>query len=1702
MFNQSAAPGWDAQPIGAPATNITPTHSLVPSVSNTDVNKNSATPDVPVELKNGGMAMDTEENNPSPYDLDFPPLPTSEDRLEFLTRNDRHAPIPNPWKDALTQREFGRVDRLYVMADGSCAGGALMLARADATLGNVSMSQARSPEAIREFRTNHMTACVRAWSAEQWCAMVPHSLRQDLLDHKPRCGCGSVTLNSCTCPSFGPIDERDLFISLCERATYAIGPVFFHIAAAVMKIGVLLLVNDSRYRHHPTRQVQDFGTGDYPSSMIILALYLPPKHKDAHGIGHYETVGLLQQSGPPHQTLFTRGDPMLAYLRDFAAQRNTEKTLDHQRINFLHYPALACPDNPGLALQQQSPSMSLTAATIAPGISTAARSNSRLVRERRPSARLLNAIVDQPSVQPKQSAGADQRGTPSKRSQMEQHVMSTSPDPLLAASVMATPARSMSIPHTMRAELATEAMPSSTARPMGAVPALPPPASTRRDTMAASVLANVRNWVRRTVNHGRLAPEVHFSAIPMWTLRCRTVLQALAASLRPEHIDVREVVAHLCVLWMLPGEIFTVPSRSGGGSARRKNRHNRIHGKLNDDGLIMRMMQEVMRLKELTSADAEADAWGSVTSVLQLHNRPPVPDDTPTESIDADLAEVIPPLVKDKRAIDVKAVQRAQRMFERGHSFRAMQALTSTSEMADLDKPEERVTLRSLHPPAQHCMPEMPSDASEVVVDWDWMEAEMRASNTGAAAGPSGYGSNYLSVLAADPHCVQALAFFIQHIVNNKLPEVVHTLLTTCMVVSLVKDNDGRRPVAIGDIFYRMASRYALALVTKRAQERIAAHQYGAGKPDGCTQIVHSIQHLLTATAPPSPGPPSQGDLPSRPMACLSIDVKNAFNSIDRAAVLRAVYSCAELAQCWRTVAFGYGRPSLLLMQCDDSVPDSEAFIESQTGVRQGDPLAALLFSLTMHPVYDQLAKVASAGCYAFIDDGHFVGTIEECWRVWTMLPSQLNPLGLSVNATKCELTCFRIHQIQDDLDRAALDRFRASSLNINDRTLKLLGCVIGADDASISAALNDSSAFRTDQLAAFRRIGKMKKQTGMLALQHLTGTVITNRVRAMTPGATLQHAKRYDSAVMRAAHAIIGITKEDGSTYDEQLQAPLSLGGFGLTSAVCIAPAAYIAGAENTLRHSPAFADIWSGTRPLSPTCGLFAAIEDSIHRITTIESSLIARSSTMSGSDVPRISDPILPASASSFVSHYQTKPVSLLQSCITHRIATLSFIARVSETARAGPTGKYATASRLLSLRAAESALWLQTLPTESALTFTDAKWQWAAWLRLGIPVPTIDTDCPGCKTEDAYSDNSWHSVACVPLSGRAMTDRHNLILDTFCRFCRLMQVNVRSEPARLCHDDNRRPDLQVSLPDCTLLGDVTIIHPSSKTSRKVVVNSDVETVGDRSGARKNTKYAGMAAEIDMKFQPIVLYTYGGFHHSAVSFVNKLTQSLDTATCLISRHDFKQALKKHIAVAVQRGTADIMIQAAQRQRERVVGRSLHRHLARSHTSQGSVSGLTDQPHAIPAMVNTGKADHNVTVASTTAAAISTKLPLGCAVIPMDMDGASNTEQANNTDDVVTTRRVATACTDHPAKAGINDATVTADPPVMTVLGVSGDTDNPSAAKSASVATHINHDILGDVIGDLMNDTCFSATIAGTGSARGYDSAPQLGPALLDSG
>src|ERR1700754_1441334 len=112
--------------------------------------------------------------------------------------------------------------------------------------------------------------------------------------------------------------------------------------------------------------------------------------------------------------------------------------------------------------------------------------------------------------------------------------------------------------------------------------------------------------------------------------------------------------------------------------------------------------------------------------------------------------------------------------------------------------------------------------------------------------------------------------------------------------------------------------------------------------------------------------------------------------------------------------------------------------------------------------------------------------------------------------------------------------------------------------------------------------------------------------------------------------------------------------------------------------------------------------------------------------------------------------------------------------------------------------------------------------------------------------------------------------------------------------------------------------TISHPLAACWRhKVAKDRGVEVVGAAREAEKDASYAAMAEDCGMEFCAFVLYTYGGFHQSALSFIRRMAKAVDPATCLTSPTQWRQELMEQIAIAVQRGNADIMIQAAQRDR-----------------------------------------------------------------------------------------------------------------------------------------------------------------------------------------
>jgi hypothetical protein len=1468
-----------------------------------------------------------------------PDPPASDNSPLALNDCSQRDALPPQWLRALPLNLRRQVQRLPVVGDGSCADGAIVQAIEQSDfLDSLPLSQSLLHSRVHSkdtFRQHEVGSAVAMWTVDDWVSKMPASFRDEEWQEKRRIDAAMLdngSMGDPEAPCRTATRELEFFRHVLTLPTHAVGNAYLHAAAGVLQQGILLLTTDRRC-HRAVHQLDDFGTQQYPSS-IILFFSVGPLKPGSRGDGHYETVCLSAPDEHSVHTVFERSHPVLCSLRVWAARHSDEHTMERDRMRWFCHPAISARSGEQFG-GPPPPDGSSARSALPPDEHTGIRPR----RQRVIPARLRESQDDQ-----------DRHGATISRRPAAARSLLTALNTAAVSQPIDSPIDSETRhPHRHGAppRVRADGGPDGGSPVVAAAPRAQ--SSDRPTTLGESAKRNLLAWVRQRSRRGRLASRVHLSAVPMWTTRCRTVLQGLACALQESPMNEDKVVTWLCVLWMLPQEVFTVPGRGRGGKTGRKLRHNRIHHILNDATLLSRLAARAETRPDgaVESQDSDGAAAavhtqraGVVMPDLQ-HLSPGV---TGTEQREVGTGEragvrvdVAVPPVDDHGAAgtwppvrpkDRDVARRVEHFFRLGHTQRAMRALVSTMGKADLDQATERAALRALHPLGPSELPACPADAPELVVDPSWMADEMQRSDTGAAPGPSGYGSNFIQVLATDAACVAALAVLIGHIVNDKLPATVRNLLNTCVLVSLEKNGGGRRPVAMGDMFYRMAARFALSLVLDSAQRTLRPYQFAVGAEDGCTQVVQSLQHLLSlspAPAPPNPRPPHQfafsrprpapmpADPTPRPLACLSIDIVNAFNTVNRAAVLRAVYDNADLALCWRMVAFGYGHPGQLLMPCGDEVDEMDAFIESSNGVRQGDPLAALLFALVMHGVYQHVARICHSGCFAYSDDGHGVGWLEECWRAWEALPEQLGPLGLRVNAAKCELTCFHSDTLQHAADVTALEAFRAAGVSINTSALKVLGCVVGSTNTVTAQELAQRPGFRADQQGAFQRIPLLSKTAGYLALTQLTGVVVTNRLRAMSPAATKAHAAEYDRQVLRAAHTLVGIREIDGDRYDEQLQAPARLGGLGLVSATSIAPAAYLAGAECTLRSSPVFSTVWSGTDELEPAWPITVAIEDSLRCIAEVEASIVARCDQEA---VAGVSASVLPASAAAFVAHFKAQPPVPVQSAIIHRITILSHIATMKAAGEGGVRAK-AEVARLQALKEKESSRWLRVLPTDAGLRLTDLQWQTAAQLRLGMPKAPYGDAAPPCDHVRAAANDGWHALVCLQRSGTAINARHNAVVHLLADAAALLKVPARVEPYNLCEDDDHRPDIQLDLPEYTLLADVTVSHPCAQCWRTVAADRGVEAVGDARSVEKDNTYTSMAETLGVQFSPFVLYTFGGMHTSALSIINKLGEAHDPAVALVSLTAWKEELKNRIAVCVQRHTANIMIDDARRAR-----------------------------------------------------------------------------------------------------------------------------------------------------------------------------------------
>ena len=464
-----------------------------------------------------------------------------------------------------------------------------------------------------------------------------------------------------------------------------------------------------------------------------------------------------------------------------------------------------------------------------------------------------------------------------------------------------------------------------------------------------------------------------------------------------------------------------------------------------------------------------------------------------------------------------------------------------------------------------------------------------------------------LSSLVQSDICRAGVIALLRDIINGNLPDRARQLLLSSRLVALTKHNGGQgyRPIAIGELFYRLAGVIVARRVTQHAADILGPHQYGVGVASGAESIVHSLQHSLT-------------DRHTR-HALLQVDLSNAFNSCDRARVLRELYQHPTLSAMYRLVDFGYAVPSQLLMQrCEGR------HLQSSNGVRQGDPLSAILFCLYIRDVLAQVGTRAEVEVMGFFDDINVSGEPAEVMKALAALQTLLPGVGLQFNLAKSHFVYF--HDDDAPLLRSVRATLAEHDIEVRTDWVEVVGAVVGRDEDAIRAGVQATLAADAGTAAFFERVqlDDLNVQSAMLILRQCVVPKMGYALRCLPPSCVAEQATAFDGLVIGAAQSKLRLHNDEARRQPTArlLRAPLRHGGFGLTPALQTSPAAYL-GSMAVVKAAPAFAKYSQPDCPLPSTTLLHGWIQGSMASVVGA---------------TPECAEH-LPASASSFFRHFST-------------------------------------------------------------------------------------------------------------------------------------------------------------------------------------------------------------------------------------------------------------------------------------------------------------------------------------------------------------------------------------------------------------------------------------------------------------------------------
>ena len=521
-------------------------------------------------------------------------------------------------------------------------------------------------------------------------------------------------------------------------------------------------------------------------------------------------------------------------------------------------------------------------------------------------------------------------------------------------------------------------------------------------------------------------------------------------------------------------------------------------------------------------------------------------------------------------------------------------------------------------------------------------------------------------------------------------------------------------------------------------------------------------------------------------MAAITLDIRNAFNECDRAKMMEAAYNDHEMSRAWKLIDYSYSAPTLLWINDSSGHVQSLDELQSKQGVRQGNPLSPLLFSLAwdryvMKPVTDDF-KYDDVTVSSYHDDTTIVAPVDIIFDVYDTIVQYAAEVSLHIQQSKCAFM-----YLHDDVHRPSQEVLSKIESYCIPRceALTVVGVPIGKVDINYNQIIQK----RLDGLhTIFSRLKhhKLGKQRAFLLLRSCAQRQMDFLLWAVSPSAVNSFAGQFDEMVLDSAMDILELHEIRSSSLPleelalAQMFHSLSLGGLGLRRTQYLSPIAFLSAHIAAIRERPA---IWQDISNRCPSS--YRRLLDEVGKCMDI---VRARAVTADYGDPETLDfdlqqqtllDKLLPAPALTRPLQYRTlrhfykkdgrdTTMDHLQTALTRLGSKSTFYAfrhpqstsiqNLSQPLREGHR------AHMTSLTIPHAGRWLSAIPRDETTVMPDEQFTCAVRIRLYLPARSTMTEHCCCEMftnePGAYLIDPIHALSCIRTRGREITERHRL------------------------------------------------------------------------------------------------------------------------------------------------------------------------------------------------------------------------------------------------------------------------------------------------------------------------------------------------------